>query len=44
MHNARLIDANSAFEWRLAPDRLDGELVDFLERLAAEDTAFADAA
>ncbi len=44
MQNARLIDANSAFEWRLAPNRLDGELVDFLERLAAEDAAFAGAA
>jgi pimeloyl-ACP methyl ester carboxylesterase len=29
--NARLIEANSIFEWRLAPDRLDRELSEFLD-------------
>jgi pimeloyl-ACP methyl ester carboxylesterase len=29
--NARLVEANSIFEWRLAPERLDDELVDFLD-------------
>lgn len=29
--NARLIDANSIFEWRLRPDRLNGLLAEFLD-------------
>jgi pimeloyl-ACP methyl ester carboxylesterase len=31
MPNARLIDANSIFEWRMRPERLDNELSDFLD-------------
>jgi len=34
--NARLIDANSIFEWRLKPDRLNGELAAFLDLVWAE--------
>lgn len=33
--NARQIDADSIFEWRLRPDRLNGELVNFLDRVWA---------
>jgi pimeloyl-ACP methyl ester carboxylesterase len=33
MPNARLVDANSIFEWRLKPERLDGELADFLDEV-----------
>jgi hypothetical protein len=29
--NARLIEANSILEWRISPDRLDGELAQFLD-------------
>jgi pimeloyl-ACP methyl ester carboxylesterase len=29
--NARLIEANSILEWRISPDRLDGELARFLD-------------
>jgi pimeloyl-ACP methyl ester carboxylesterase len=36
MPNARLIDANSIFEWRLRPERLDDELADFLDAVYAE--------
>jgi pimeloyl-ACP methyl ester carboxylesterase len=31
--NSRLIEANSIFEWRLTPDRLDDELGDFLDEV-----------
>jgi hypothetical protein len=31
MPNARLIDANSILEWRLAPSRLDDLLAEFLD-------------
>jgi pimeloyl-ACP methyl ester carboxylesterase len=31
--NARQIDADSIFEWRLKPDRLNGELAGFLDRV-----------
>jgi pimeloyl-ACP methyl ester carboxylesterase len=31
--NARQIEADSIFEWRLKPDRLNGELVNFLDRI-----------
>jgi pimeloyl-ACP methyl ester carboxylesterase len=31
--NARLIEATSILEWRLAPERLDGELARFLEEV-----------
>ncbi len=44
MRNARLIDANSILEWRLAPERLDAELVDFLEDLRAAGERVAGAA
>jgi pimeloyl-ACP methyl ester carboxylesterase len=33
--NARLIEANSILEWRLSPDRLDGELAGFLDEVWA---------
>jgi pimeloyl-ACP methyl ester carboxylesterase len=33
MANARLIDANSIVEWRLRPERLNGELAGFLAEL-----------
>jgi pimeloyl-ACP methyl ester carboxylesterase len=36
MPNARLVDANSIFEWRLRPERLDDELSDFLDSVYAE--------
>jgi hypothetical protein len=36
MPNARLLDANSIFEWRLRPERLDNELADFLDDVYAE--------
>jgi len=29
--NSRLIEANSIFEWRISPDRLDDELAEFLD-------------
>jgi pimeloyl-ACP methyl ester carboxylesterase len=48
MRNARLVDANSIFEWRLAPKRLDDELADFLDDFfagpAVEDAPSAHAA
>src|SRR4051794_23823947 len=34
--NARLIEATSILEWRLAPDRLDGELARFLDEVWEE--------
>ena len=34
--NARLIDANSIFEWRLTPSRLNDELARFLDQVFAE--------
>jgi pimeloyl-ACP methyl ester carboxylesterase len=34
--NAKLIDANSIFEWRLKPDRLNAELAAFLDLVWAE--------
>jgi pimeloyl-ACP methyl ester carboxylesterase len=33
--NARAIDANSILEWRTRPDRLNGELCDFLDQVWA---------
>jgi pimeloyl-ACP methyl ester carboxylesterase len=33
MPNARLIEANSIMEWRITPNRLDGELVRFLDEV-----------
>ena len=33
MPNARLIEANSIMEWRISPNRLDGELVRFLDEV-----------
>jgi pimeloyl-ACP methyl ester carboxylesterase len=33
MPGARLVDANSIFEWRIRPDRLDGELAAFLDEV-----------
>jgi pimeloyl-ACP methyl ester carboxylesterase len=36
MPNARLVDANSILEWRISPDRLDGELAAFLDEVWAE--------
>jgi hypothetical protein len=33
--NARLIEANSILEWRLSPERLDGELARFLDEVWA---------
>jgi pimeloyl-ACP methyl ester carboxylesterase len=33
--NARLVEANSILEWRLNPERLNGELSDFLEEVWA---------
>ena len=34
--NARLVNANSIFEWRLSPGRLDDELARFLDQVFAE--------
>ena len=36
MPNARLVDANSILEWRISPDRLDGELAAFLDEVWGE--------
>jgi pimeloyl-ACP methyl ester carboxylesterase len=33
MPNARLVDANSILEWRIQPERLDGELAAFLDEV-----------
>jgi pimeloyl-ACP methyl ester carboxylesterase len=35
MRNARLVDANSILEWRVAPKRLNDELADFLDQVFA---------
>jgi pimeloyl-ACP methyl ester carboxylesterase len=34
--NARLIEASSIFEWRISPERLDGELAGFLDQVWSE--------
>ena len=39
MENARLVDANSAIEWRVAPDRLNDVLAEFVEQVYASDPA-----
>ena len=39
MPNARVVDAESIFEWRLSPGRLDGELASFVEQVYAAETA-----
>src|SRR3954447_4986866 len=39
--NARLIEANSILEWRLSPERLDGELAQFLDDVWGQDDAAA---
>jgi pimeloyl-ACP methyl ester carboxylesterase len=39
MPNSRLVNANSIFEWRLTPKRLDGELANFLDEVYALDAA-----
>lgn len=41
MPNARLVDATSIVEWRLRPERLNGELAGFLEDVYAERAAAA---
>jgi pimeloyl-ACP methyl ester carboxylesterase len=45
--NARLIEASSILEWRLSPERLDGELAKFLEEVwqgkPAAETALSEA-
>jgi pimeloyl-ACP methyl ester carboxylesterase len=33
LRNARLVEANSFIEWRLSPERLDGELAAFLDEV-----------
>ena len=33
MPNSRLVDANSILEWRISPQRLDGELATFLDEV-----------
>jgi pimeloyl-ACP methyl ester carboxylesterase len=38
MRNARLIEANSFIEWRLSPDRLNGELASFLDEVWTQPT------
>jgi pimeloyl-ACP methyl ester carboxylesterase len=35
--NARLVQASSMYEWRLSPERLDGELLAFLAEVFAEE-------
>lgn len=37
LKNGRLVEANSIFEWRLTPKRLDAELAAFLEEVWAAD-------
>jgi pimeloyl-ACP methyl ester carboxylesterase len=44
MPNSRLIEANSIFEWRLTPERLDEELASFLEKVWSSPRAAAKAA
>jgi hypothetical protein len=36
MPNARPVDANSIFEWRFSPGRLDDELARFLDQVFAQ--------
>ena len=36
MRDGRLVDANSIFEWRLSPARLNDELAGFLDQVFAE--------
>jgi hypothetical protein len=36
LSNARLVDANSIFEWRITPSRLNEELARFLDEVFAE--------
>ena len=38
MENARLVDANSIFEWRLKPSRLDDILAEFIREAYAPET------
>jgi pimeloyl-ACP methyl ester carboxylesterase len=40
--NARLVNAESIFEWRLRPGRLDDELADFLGEVYISETAVED--
>jgi pimeloyl-ACP methyl ester carboxylesterase len=40
---ARLVNAESIFEWRLKPGRLDDELAAFLDEVYADDTGAVDA-
>jgi pimeloyl-ACP methyl ester carboxylesterase len=42
MPRARLVNAESIFEWRISPKRLDGELAGFLEQVYAEEPTEAD--
>jgi pimeloyl-ACP methyl ester carboxylesterase len=39
---ARLVNAESIFEWRISPKRLDGELAAFLDEVYAEEPAETD--
>jgi pimeloyl-ACP methyl ester carboxylesterase len=39
MPRARLVNAESIFEWRVNPGRLDGELVEFITEVYAEEQA-----
>jgi hypothetical protein len=36
---ARLVNAESIFEWRVSPKRLDDELAAFVDEVFAEDVA-----
>jgi pimeloyl-ACP methyl ester carboxylesterase len=42
MPRARLVNAESIFEWRISPKRLDDELAGFLEQVYAEEPTEAD--
>jgi hypothetical protein len=39
---ARLVNAESIFEWRVSPKRLDDELAAFLDEVFAEEQVTAD--
>jgi pimeloyl-ACP methyl ester carboxylesterase len=39
--NARLVNAESIFEWRISPGRLDDELASFLDEVYATEPAAA---
>jgi hypothetical protein len=39
--NSRLIEANSILEWRISPERLDGELAAFLDDVWGEQPSAA---